>query len=72
MTNSSEWADTITARILNAERSLSSLKVLLKSTPGSLNAILSILEELARDQNPRLQKLRENAAILLEDLQSSP
>lgn len=72
ITNSAEWADTITARILNAERFLPSLEELLKSAPRSRNAILSILEGLVRDQNPRLQKLRQNAAALLQDLQPRP
>jgi len=72
MTNSAEWADTITARILNAERFLPSLEELLKSAPRSRDAILSILKDLVRDQNPRLQKLRQNATALLQDLQPSP
>jgi hypothetical protein len=72
MTKSSEWADTITARILNTERILPALEALLRSAPRSREAILPILEELAQDQTPRLQKLRQNATTLMEDLQSRP
>lgn len=67
---SPEWVDTITARILNGNESRQALRVLLKDAPESRHAITTVLEDLARENDPRLQKLRENAARLLDELRT--
>jgi hypothetical protein len=65
---SPEWADTITARILNGDGTRPVFQTLLREAPNSRGAILPILKDLSEDQHPRLQKLRKNAKELLEDL----